>query len=79
MNIVYHTAQNTTKFYGRYNYLMWRYDYLYVCNFPDFAKSWDIPPTGKKIYYKGKLLEYGRTGFELHGTLTLTHLKDTIW
>lgn len=24
-----------------------------ICNYPDFAKEWDIPINGRKIYYKG--------------------------
>ncbi|MDR2126964.1 MAG: hypothetical protein LBP63_09065 [Prevotellaceae bacterium] len=28
---------------------------VYICNFPDFAKEWDIPPHGREIYLSGKL------------------------
>lgn len=26
-----------------------------ICNFPDFAKEWEIPSEGKPIYYQGEL------------------------
>ena len=25
-----------------------------ICNFPDFAKKWDIPANGYKVYFEGK-------------------------
>jgi len=30
-----------------------------ICNFPDFAKEWEIPVEGKQIYYKGELYVAG--------------------
>jgi len=26
----------------------------FICNFPDFAKEWDIPENGLKIYFEGQ-------------------------
>lgn len=36
-----------------------------ICNFPDFAKKWDIPQNGIKVYFEGRMYEtcnpYGTT------------------
>ena len=91
MDIVYYTARDSASFYVN-NVHRWKYNYLYypfpvvqrgeghICNLPAFAKSWNIPPTGKKIYYRGKFLSWGGDIYgTLYGDITLTHLKDTIW
>ena len=28
-----------------------------ICNFPDFAKKWDLPENGCKVYFKGRAYE----------------------
>jgi hypothetical protein len=30
-----------------------------ICNYPEFAKQWKIPFTGKKVYYEGKTFKTG--------------------
>ena len=34
-------------------------NYYHICNFPDFAKQWEAPLTGQKIYYEGKAFYLG--------------------
>jgi len=60
-----------------------------ICNFPDFAKEWDIPEEGLKIYFEGSFYEscvrkpydaYGVGGDEdlwpfFSYDFVLTHLK----
>jgi hypothetical protein len=31
-----------------------------ICNYPDFAKQWEIPLNGQKVYYEGTAFETGR-------------------
>ena len=33
-----------------------------ICNFPDFAKEWDIPETGLKVYFEGLTYEICQGG-----------------
>ena len=50
-----------------------------ICNFPDFAKKWNIPPTGIPIEYKGEFDETTLPPFHYPyhavGNLVLTILK----
>ena len=49
-----------------------------ICNFPDFAKEWEIPTEGKQIYYKGELHIIGMYASwppHIGGDLILTTLK----
>ena len=53
MYIIYNKENNSTAFSAAYPT-----EALYngnICNFPDFAKEWEIPTEGKQIYYKGEL------------------------
>jgi hypothetical protein len=88
MNIVYHTAQDSTCFYahypfnGQYSFLYypWRMGVDYyegiVCNFPDFAKNWNVQPEGKQLYYQGEFYWYSGTHFSQYGCLVLTTLNE---
>jgi hypothetical protein len=50
-----------------------------ICNFPDYAKKWDIPMQGCEIYLKGNLYspcyEIPNYGEELCFDIVLTNLK----
>ncbi|MDL2256754.1 InlB B-repeat-containing protein [Bacteroidales bacterium OttesenSCG-928-I14] len=49
-----------------------------ICNFPDFAKEWEIPIGGKQIYYEGELYVngiYWSAPPYISGDLILTVLK----
>jgi len=50
----------------------------WVCNFPDFAKQWNIPPEGKQVLYRGEFYCTWGQGFTQGGNLVLTNLKDTL-
>ena len=57
MYIIYNKEDNLTAFSAAYPT-----EALYngnICNFPDFAKEWEIPTEGKQIYYKGELYVTG--------------------
>ena len=57
MYITYDKEQNTATFSANYPT---RAQYVgNICNFPDFAKNWEISSEGKQIYYKGELHETG--------------------
>jgi len=89
MNILYYTTSDTVLFYSKYVsiYLClyhpatndFHYD-GFICNFPNFAKSWNIPPEGRQIYFKGIFFEtiYPKIEFSAGGHLILRTLKDTI-
>jgi hypothetical protein len=50
-----------------------------ICNFPDYAKQWNIPSQGKAIVYKGDFYETGRYLSEpsyIGGNLVLTIFKN---
>jgi len=36
---------------------MWSFSHWHgeVCNFPDFAREWNIPPDGVKVYFEGRI------------------------
>jgi len=84
MHIVYYPLQDLTMFWVAYQgmgtpFRFWDYRGK-ICNFPDFAKTWNIPPQGKKVYCIGEFYDYhGGGGFTSSGYLVLTHLKDTVW
>ena len=88
MNIIYNTQDSSTHFsanyYGSSSILYAPSPYNYygsVCNFPDFAKQWNIPPEGKQVYYKGKIYVnkiYAGPDGPAPGELELTILKDTL-
>jgi len=77
MYIIYNQEDHSTTFSARYPT-----EAIYngnICNFPDFAKEWEIPTDGKQIYYEGELYVTGmyadwppHTG----GDLILTTLKQ---
>jgi hypothetical protein len=48
-----------------------------ICNFPDFAKTWDIPENGRKIYFEGISYypSFGSTGDRISFDYVLTTLK----
>jgi hypothetical protein len=46
-----------------------------ICNFPDFAKEWEINSDGKQIYFQGKLHIAGIHGRPAPADLTLINLK----
>ena len=88
MNIVYYTIQDLTIFSINVNGWYYNFSDLYypylsgsvicngeICNFPIFAKA-NIPPQGKKVYYKGKFLWRETLGFTIYGNLTLTYLEE---
>ena len=43
-------------------YVSTQYDIgtYYICNYPDFAKQWEVPLTGQKVYFEGKALLLGK-------------------
>ena len=51
---------NTERFRNMVDPSHWRGE---VCNFPDFAREWNIPPDGIKVYFEGRAyhscLEWG--------------------
>ena len=50
-----------------------------ICNFPNFAKSWDIPLNGCKVYFEGvnysPCVPKGSLGVVSHYDYILTNLK----
>ena len=48
-----------------------------ICNFPDFAKAWDIPEDGCKVYFEGLTYQssYGGITYGLQFDYVLTNLK----
>ena len=48
-----------------------------ICNFPDFAKAWDIPENGCKVYFEGLtyVSSYGGTANQVQFDYVLTNLK----
>ncbi|MCL2098748.1 MAG: hypothetical protein FWH23_08355 [Bacteroidales bacterium] len=79
--IIFDSKTNSTCLYST--------GYMYVnmgriCNFPDFAKEWDIPKNGCKVYFEGirsRSCEYvpqqccGWNDFYFGFDFTLTNLK----
>ena len=88
INIIYYTARDTTYFSARYPrsntilyhpYILGINEYIgWVCNFPDFAKQWNIPPEGKQVFYRGELYPSWIQLYTQEGYLVLTNLKDTL-
>ena len=76
MYITYNNEDNSTTFSAAYPT-----EATYsgnICNFPDFAKEWEIPAEGKQIYYKGELYVTGiylSVPPHIGGHLILTTLK----
>jgi hypothetical protein len=49
--IFYNSETDYTVLYV-YSNILYR---AYICNFPNFAKVWNIPQDGKKVYYRGTM------------------------
>jgi hypothetical protein len=49
-----------------------------ICNYPDFAKQWEIPLNGQKVYYEGTAFEVGRYLVDIVSyNMVLTILKKS--
>ena len=83
MYIIYNKEDNSTTFSARYTIesaIMYLGNYNgSICNFPCFAKEWEVPTEGKQIYYKGELYVTGIYWSEppyIGGDLVLTTLEE---
>ena len=89
MNILHYTTQDSTSFSASYNssgvslFLYYPHNLGVgsyggvICNLPNFAKQWNIPPEGKELYYRGYLLyTLLGVGFDINGHFILTHLEE---
>jgi hypothetical protein len=50
----------------------------YICNYPEFAKRWQVPLNGQKVYYEGtefKTLEFTSVPPDVFNDMILTTLK----
>ena len=82
MHIVYYPTQDSTAFKIDYRGVSPFFNWIYrgkVCNLPDSAKAWNIPPQGKKVYCIGEFYMQDTYSFSEYGYYILTHLKDTVW
>jgi hypothetical protein len=56
--IIYDKKQDLATLFAYYSYPLVPYREAFycgfICNFPDFAKEWEIPSEGKQIYYEGE-------------------------
>jgi len=80
MYIIYDKENNSTTFSSVYSFSTLpaiRNLNGNICNFPDFAKEWEISTEGKKIYYKGEFYVGGGYNYPFHmfGDLILTTFK----
>ena len=48
--IIYMSDNNTATMYARTKQEHGTYN---ICNYPEFAKQWNVPLTGQKVYYEG--------------------------
>lgn len=73
--IVYYEKADSAVLYGFHSPLNIVCE---ICNFPEFAKKWEIPETGKKVHYIGKCYEpcIDKYGIDVVGSdLILTYFK----
>jgi hypothetical protein len=49
--VIYHSDSDSATFYTHPDIFV----IYHICNFPDYAKKWDIPRQGCEIYLKGQI------------------------